>query len=133
MTINAQVSAVTNLTGPNLNVPSLSSNSANTYFNNFYSTPFNVSAGANDAITAFFQEYCPNLQAAESLASAVLYTALAQNIDPLKLLSDFESLPKGQLTNYLVAFLNVTRVPTSMLGINNGAQVSPFITRTILA
>ena len=91
-----------------------------------------MSAGANDAITAFFQQYASNITVAKNLASAVLYTALSQNLNPLQVLSDFESLPKGQLTNYLLAFLNTSRVPTSTLGINKGITTSPFVTRAIL-
>ena len=117
MTVN-QATTATNITGPDLSAASAAVN-ANRYYNNFYNSGFNVSAGANDAITAFFQQYSPNATVAKNLASAVLYTALAQNLDPLTVLSDFERLPKGQLNNYLLAFLNTSRVPTSTLGINN--------------
>ena len=130
MTTN-QATTATNITGPDLSAASAAVN-ANRYYNNFYNSGFNVSAGANDAITAFFQQYSPNATVAKNLASAVLYTALAQNLDPLTVLSDFERLPKGQLNNYLLAFLNTSRVPTSTLGINNGTKTSPFITRLIL-
>jgi hypothetical protein len=130
MTTN-QVTTATNLQGPDLSFAS-AVNNANKYFNNFYNTGFAVSAGANDAITGFFEQYSPNPQAAKQLASAVLYTALAQNLDPLKVLSEFEALPKGQLNTYLVAFLNTTREPTSVLGINHGTKTSPYITRAIL-
>jgi hypothetical protein len=131
MNTNPQSSTATNLTGPDL--ATTTATTTQQYFNNFYSAPFNVSANTNDAITAFFEEYSPNATAARNLAGAVIYTAIAQNLDPLKILSDFESLPRGQLNNYLVAFLNSTRVPTSVLGINNGTKTSPYITRTILA
>lgn len=129
--INSQITTATNVTGPNLSTAN-SINNASQYFNNFYAIDFTVSAGANDAITAFFQQYAPNLAAAENLASSVLYTALSQNINPLTILSQFESLPKGELDQYLVAFLNTTRIPTSMLGINRGTKTSPFVTRSIL-
>jgi hypothetical protein len=128
-----QTSTATNLTGPNLNTPAATTPNANAYFNNFYSIPYSVSAGTNDALTAFFESYCPNAQAAQNLASAVLYTALAQNLNPMKVLQDFQALPQGQLSNYLAAFLNITRVSTSLLGINYGTKTSPFVARTILA
>ena len=89
-----QISTATNLQGPDL---SNSSADARKYFNNFYSTGFNVSAGANDAMVGFFEQYTQNTVAAQNLAAAVLYTALAQNLDPLTVLSDFEQLPKGQI------------------------------------
>src|ERR1035437_86403 len=121
----------TNISGINTSVATQSTNTAQ-YFNNFYSIPFSVSAATNDALTAFFEQYASNAQAAHTLASTVLYTALAQNLDPLAILSQFENLPKKQLTQYLVAFLNTTREPTSMLGINYGIAPSPYVMRTIL-
>jgi hypothetical protein len=92
-----------------------------------------VNSNTNDAIIAFFQQYTQNTTAANNLASAVLYTAMSQNLDPMSVLSQFESLPKGQLNAYLAAFLNISRVPTSSLGINNGAKsTSPYVVRSIL-
>lgn len=132
MTTNTQPTTATNIQGADLN-PTAAKNNAPQYFNNFYSTPFNVSADTNDAIVAFFQQYTQNATAANNLASAVLYTAMAQNIDPMGILSQFQNLPKGQLSAYLAAFLNVSRVPTSSLGINNGTKAtSPYVTRSIL-
>jgi hypothetical protein len=127
-----QATTVTNIQGPDLS-PVSAKTDALKYFNNFYATPFNVSGNTNDAIVAFFQQYTQNVTAANNLASAVLYTAMSQNIDPMSMLSQFESLPKGQLNAYLAAFLNVSRVPTSSLGFNNGSKnTSPYITRSIL-
>lgn len=132
MTTSTQVTTATNITAPDLSAASANNNAAK-YFNNFYATPFNVSSNTNDAIVGFFQQYAQNTTAANNLASAVLYTAMAQNLDPMSVLSQFESLPKGQLNAYLAAFLNVSRVPTSSLGINNGSKAtSPYITRSIL-
>jgi len=129
--INSQITTATNVTGPDLSA-ALSANNTNQYFNNFYSIPFNISAGANDAIVAFFEKYTQNTQAAQAMASSVLYTAFSQNLNPLTVLSEFEALPQGQLNTYLAAFLNISRIPTSMIGVNNGTKTSPFITRTIL-
>ena len=50
----------------------------------------------------------------------------------MTVLSQFEALPKGQLNNYLVAFLNSNRVPTSVLGTSTGVATSPYVARTIL-
>jgi hypothetical protein len=129
---NVQTTTATNITVPDLSTNS-AINDAPKYFNNFYSTPFNVSGNTNDAVIAFFQQYTQNVTAANNLASAVLYTAMSQNLDPMSILSQFESLPKGQLNAYLAAFLNVSRVPTSSLGFNNGSKnTSPYVTRSIL-
>lgn len=124
-----QISTATNVTGPNL---AKSPNDARKYFNNFYSIDFSTGP-ANDAIVAFFEQYADNKETAKNLSAAVLYTALSQNLNPLDILSDFQQLPKGQLNTYLVAFLNVNRAPTSVIGIRDSAnKVSPYVARTIL-
>jgi hypothetical protein len=129
---NTQSTTATNITGPDLN-PALAKNKAPKYFNNFYATPFNVSSGTNDAIIAFFEQYTQNSVAAKNMASAILYTAMAQNIDPMAVLSEFQNLPRGELNSYLAAFLNISRAPTSSLGINNGTKAtSTYITRSII-
>ncbi|HET8688768.1 MAG TPA: hypothetical protein VFM18_19295 [Methanosarcina sp.] len=131
MATNTQITTATNITGPNLSAAS-AMNNAPQYFNNFYSIPYNVSANANDAIVAFFEEYSQNVQTANSLAAAVLYTAFSQNLNPLSVLSEFKNLPKGQVNEYLAAFLNISRASTSMIGIKKGTTTSPFVSRTIL-
>jgi len=128
---NIQASTATNVTGPVAN-QSAQTNPAPRYFNNFYSAPFNVSGNTNDAINAFFEEYAENPATAQTLAASVLYTAQAQGINPLTVLAQFQALPKGELSSYLVAFLNSNRVPTSVLGIRKTLQTSPYVTRTIL-
>ena len=95
--------------------------------------PFNVSSNADSAIISFFEQYADNKATAKNLASAVLYTAMSQNLDPLAILSQFQALPKGQLSQYLIAFLNVNRAPTSVIGIRNAVKTNPFVARTILA
>ena len=126
MTTN-RPSTATNLSGPNVNPNS----NINNYFNNLYSNDQSIGA-ANDAVVAFFEQYTVNKIAGQNLAAAVIYTAQAQQMDPMKVMSDFASLPKGQLNTYLVAFLNVNRVPTSLIGINNGTKTSPYVQRSIL-
>lgn len=126
MTTN-RPSTATNLSGPNVNPNS----NINNYFNNLYSNDQSIGA-ANDAVVAFFEQYTGNKIAGQNLAAAVIYTAQAQQMDPMKVMSDFASLPKGQLNTYLVAFLNVNRVPTSLIGINNGTKTSPYVQRSIL-
>jgi hypothetical protein len=127
--MNNQISTATNLQGPDL---SNTANDARKYFNNFYTIDFNVSAGANDAMIGFFEQYTKNKTAAKNLAAAVLYTAVAQNLNPLQVLSDFQSLPKGQLDNFLVAFLNINRAPTSVIGTKSSVKTNPYVTRSIL-
>jgi hypothetical protein len=128
--MTSQTSTATNLTGPNANA---ATSNGPQYFNNLYSSKFIISANANDAIVAFFEQYADNKQAGDNLAAAVTYTALAQQLDPMTVLTEFQKMPKGQLNNYLIAFLNSTRVPTSVLGVKTQTTTSPFVTRTILS
>jgi Rad3-related DNA helicase len=126
-----QNSTATNLTGPNIQ-SSAQANQSLQYYNNLSATNFSVSANTNDALVAFFEEYCPTKAAADNLAAAVEYTALAQNLNPLSVLADFRALPKNQLNTYLVAFLNITRIPTSVLGTSTGSKTNSFVSRSII-
>lgn len=129
MSTTNQISTATNITGPDVsNGPN---NSPNKYFNNLYSADLSTGP-ANDAIVAFFEEYTSNKMAANNLAASVLYTALAQNLNPMQVLLDFRNVPKGQLNNYLAAFLNINRIPTSVLGFKEPQRVNALVARTVL-
>ena len=123
-----QVTTATNLQGPDLNN---TNQDPNKYFNNFFALPFSIGA-ANDVIVAYFQEYTGSASAGNKLAATVIYTAQAQNLDPLAVLEQFKKMSKGQLDSYLAAFLNFSRVSTSTLGIKTSTNTSPYITRTSL-
>lgn len=123
-----QITTATNTQSPNL---SGSQDNANKYFNNFFAGDFSIGA-ANDAITAYFEKYTGNATSGRSLAASVIYTARSQNIDPMQVLGDFQKLKPNELNNYLAAFLNFNRVPTSVIGIKTTSTTSPYITRSIL-
>lgn len=123
-----QITTATNLTGPDTSV---AQDDARRYFNNFYSKQFAIGP-ANDAIVGFFEQYTQNKKSAKNLAAVVIYTAQAQNLDPMKVLSEFQKLPKGQLNSYLAAFLNTNRAPTSMIGIKTTNTTNPLVARSIL-
>lgn len=123
-----QISTATNIQGPDL---SSTKNNPQKYFNNFFARDFSIGA-ANDVITAYFEEYTGNPATGKTLAATVLYTAQAQNLDPMAVLAEFQKLTPGQIDNYLAAFLNFNRVPTSQIGIKQTTQASPYITRSIL-
>lgn len=129
MTSN-QYSSATNLSGPDLSTAS-ALNNAQRYFSNFPAKDFSVGP-ANDVIVAFFETYTSNQVTAKNLASAVLYTAQVQNLNPIAVLEDFQRLPKGQLDSYLVAFLNLTRAPTSSLGIKTKVQTNDYVQRAVI-
>jgi hypothetical protein len=108
--------------------------SADKYFNNYFVTPNTISSNTNDAVTAYFQQVTGgNLQSAAILASTVIYTAMAQGIDPMSIVQQFQSVPQGELNLYLAMFLNLNRVGTSLVGVNNQSKQNKYITRAILA
>ena len=112
---------------------STASSTAQNYFNNYFVPSFNVSQNVDDAIVAKFEQIADNKDAARALASAVIYTAAAQGKDPMSILQEFLALPNGQLSLYLAMFLNLNRIGTSYLGLNNAPKVGKYIARTILA
>ena len=126
--MDTKISTATNLTPPDT---SISLNDSRKYFNNFYSDVFAVGP-ADDAIVAFFETYTQNKKAARNLAAVVLYTAKAQRLDPMAVLSEFQKLPPGNLNNYLAAFLNANRAPTSVIGIKQTTNTNPLVARTVL-
>lgn len=123
-----QISTATNVQGPDL---SGTQNNTQKYFNNFFARDFSAGA-ANDVITAYFEKYTGSKTTGKMLAATVLYTAKAQNLDPMAVLAEFQKLSAKEIDNYLAAFLNFNRVPTSTIGIKKVQQTNPFITRSIL-
>ena len=111
-----------------------SSTPSQQYFNNYFLGGLNVTSNQNDAVTAYFQKITNgNTQAAQILASTVIYTAISQGSDPMSIIQQFQAVPPGQLTLYLAMFLNLNRVGTSLVGINNQPIANKYITRAILA
>jgi len=107
---------------------------AGQYFNNYFAAPTTVSQNQNDAITAYFQQVTGgNKQSAAVLASTVIYTALAQGLDPMSIVQQFQALKPGELNLYLAMFLNLNRVGTSLVGVNNSPVQNKYVTRAILA
>lgn len=134
--MSSQVTTATNLQGPDIgnsqnNATGTQNNTAK-FFNNYFSGDFTISADKNDAIVAYFEKYTGNATAGQALAATVIYTAQAQNLDPMSVLAQFQSLTQGQINAYLVAFLNFNRVPTSQIGLKTAPTVSPYVARTIL-
>lgn len=123
-----QITTATNITGPDTSV---AQNDARKYFNNFYSKVFEIGP-ANDAIIAFFEQYTQNKKSAKNLAATIMYTAQAQNLNPMVVLSEFQQLPKGQLNAYLAAFLNSNRAPTSVIGIKATNNTNPLVARLVI-
>lgn len=104
----------------------------NKYFNNYFSPTFQVNSNIDAAVLSYFENVCSNKNAAEILASAVIYTSYTQQVNPMDTLAEFTKLPKGDLNAYLTMFLNLQRVGTSYLGITNRPVTNKYINRAIL-
>jgi hypothetical protein len=102
------------------------------FFNNFFNFPIEVSSNIDSAIIAHFEQITDNKESAKALASAVIYTAIKQGINPMNALDEFLKIPLGELNTYTALFLNFERVGTSYLGLKNRPQQSKYVTRAIL-
>lgn len=102
------------------------------FFNNYFDFPISVSSNVDAALVAYFEYITDNKASARALASAVIYTAIKQGIDPMSALDEFKKIPQGDLNTYTALFLNFERIGTSFLGIKNRPQQNKYVTRAIL-
>jgi hypothetical protein len=102
------------------------------FFNNFFNFPVEVSSNVDSAIVAHFEQITDNKESARALASAVIYTAIKQGINPMQTLDEFKKIPLGDLNTYTALFLNFERIGTSFLGLKNRPQQNKYVTRAIL-
>lgn len=103
------------------------------FFTNYFNRIADISGPENDAIIAHFEYYTKgNKVAAKALASAVMYTAQKQGANPMQVLDDFKKVPIGNLSTYLCMYLNLNRVGTSLLGVNQTRIRNQFVERSIL-
>ena len=126
---NTQITTATNFSGPDIGLPQ---NLPQKYFNNLLARDFSAGPNIDDAVTAYFERYTGSKAAGKTLASTIMYTAQSQGMDPMAVIAEFQRMPPGEIDNYLAAFLNFNRVPTSTIGIKKNKATSPFITRAIL-
>lgn len=119
-------------TNTNLNQISLNKSDPKNYWNNYFKPDFTISSNVDAAILSYFERVAENRTAAKALASAVIYTAKTQNIDPMSALDEFTKVPRGELNSYLTLFLNMQRVGTSYLGITNEPPLNKYVQRAIL-
>ena len=117
---------------PPSNLNTTNTNSTTKYFNNFFEPVYSISTDTNDLIVSYFQEQTGDLESAKLLAQAVYDTALSQREDPLAVLDQFRALPQGELNAFLALYLNISRVPTSLLGVQNTPKTNSLVTRTII-
>jgi hypothetical protein len=101
------------------------------FFNNYFSSELNVPLGVNDALLSYFEKITDNRESAAALASAVINTSAAQQLDFMEVLEQFSKMQKNELNSYLCMFLNINRVNTSLLGINNNPIRNRYVERAI--
>lgn len=106
---------------------------ASKFFNNYYQPIYTVKSDVDTAVLAFFEKIAENRDAARIMASAVIYTSLAQRVDPMVVLDKFRSMNREELIAYTNTFLNLNRVGTSYLGIRNQPRAGRYVARSILA
>lgn len=106
-------------------------NNPTQYFENMYAQSLVIPADQHDGIRTFFEILTKNKASAEVLASSVIYTAISQNINPMDLIFEFQRKTVEEINAYLVTFLNLNRVPTSLLGVITKPPVNQFVERTI--
>lgn len=103
------------------------------WFNNLYKADRLATTDQDSAIQTYFEQVTGDTESARLLTASIIFTAQLQNINPMKVLSDFKKLPKGELDITLATFLNLNRVNTSLLGTTNTPRTGFFVNRTILA
>lgn len=116
-----------NATDLSIGVP----NETDYFFTNYFTPAFTVSQNVDDAVLAFFEKITDNKESAKVLASSVIYTSLARDMDPMEILSKFSSMKVEELNSYVAVFLNINRIGTSYLGINGVPKVGKYVQRMI--
>lgn len=118
----------------NISAPKLGVSQPNTeeFFNNFFTKQYNISPDANDAVVTFFEGMTDNKESAQALSASVIYTCLTEKIDPMSILKEFSGLSQGELDAYLAMFLNLNRIPSSLLGVSNTPVTNKYVARTFL-
>lgn len=108
-------------------------NDSSQYFSNIFDQQINVTPEVDQAVLAFFERRSDNINAAKSMASAVILSALDKGLNPMEILDRINSLDSVEIDVYTAMILNLSRVNTSVLGVVNTPPVSEYVTRTILA
>jgi hypothetical protein len=103
------------------------------FFEQYFDKKIAISENELSAIVAYFDARTKNTQAAQALALAVISGAVEQDLLPMEILDQFKRLPQQQLDTYLAYFLNLTRYPTSLLGLATIPVANKYVTRAISA
>lgn len=113
------------------NLPSVTKEITVEFFETYFSPDIAISDNDFSAILSYFEKRADNPIAANALALAVITGAIAQDAPPMEVLDKFKTFNKQQIDSYLAAFINLSRYPTSLLGISNAPTVSKYVERSI--
>ena len=114
------------------NLPIQTSEVATDFFEQYFDLNKTVSENELYAIIGYFESKALNTEAAKALSIAVIQGAIDQNLQPMEVLDQFKKLPKQQLDTYLAYFLNLTRYPSSLIGLSSKQSSNIYVQRSIL-
>ena len=70
------------------------------YFNNFYVQQSSIGPSENDAVVAYFQMITGDKETGKTLADAVVYTCIQQNLNPVDVVEELKKFSdKNRLTS----------------------------------
>jgi hypothetical protein len=101
------------------------------FLNNFYKPGFTVSSKQNDFVLAFFETVTGNTESAKILSSSVIYTAIAQGVDPIVIVEQMRQMSDEDRDKFVSMFLNFNRIGSSQLGMRSPSKYRSYIERLI--
>lgn len=113
------------------NLPTVTKEVTADFFETYFSPNLPVAENEYNAILSYFETRADNPIAANALALSVLTGALEQDTPPMEVLDRFKKLSQQQIDTYLAAFINLSRYPTSLLGVSNIPTTSKYVERAI--
>lgn len=105
--------------------------SSEKFLNNFYKPGYTINSLQNDAVIAYFEGITQNKESAKILASSIVYTSVAQGVDPLVVLDQLKNMQPEDRSKFLSMFLNFNRVGSSQLGVRGPKKYAAHIQRLI--
>jgi hypothetical protein len=114
------------------NLTQISQSSTQEFFENFFQGTGSITEGQLSAVVAFFEGRTDNSETANSLIVALLSSAYNQGMNPMELLDQFRRMDAGQIDEYVAYLLNLSRYPTSAVGVSNVPTRGKYASRAIL-
>jgi len=103
------------------------------YTTSLLSTSLNIDGEIYNQVFAFFSSKTNSVPAAQQLTQSVLTLTYNNNVDPLKIITEFNKAANdSELKTLLIAFFNSLRPSTSKIGFGINNQTNEWIQRNIL-